>query len=356
MKGLFITCNGVADENFGGAKASARNYNALMDFAAVDVFHIKKISTLKSLQSVLQGIFPPLLKADIRKIESMLSTEEYDFVFLDSSLFGCIAKMLKKRNVPVALYFHNCESDYNRVRFGNRNTIQSMVYQKLVDREEKIAAENADYKMVFTDRDKRRIESLYHVKVDAVVPIGLIDRYTEGGKKGEYCLLFGPLGTANEKSFSWFVHNVSPHLNCKTVVAGKGFEKYKNIWDSDKVYVKGFVDDISEVYDGAACVAIPLVSGGGMKIKTAEALMFGKYIFGTEEAFVGYDFETDLVGGLCDSVEGFINAINGFLDRDEETFNAYARKLYLEKYSLDAGIKEFKKLECFLKCRNHLYL
>lgn len=349
MRALFITTGGIKDAEFGGAKASIRNYNAIKHFSDVDVYHIQKRSTLKSIMSVLQGIYPPVLKKDVKIIRSMLIKKNYNFVFMDCSHFGCIAKTVKEANIPLAMFFHNCESDYNKIRFGNNKTIKSVVYQKLIDKGERDSIKYADYKMVFTSRDKQRIENLYATSVDAVIPIGMTDQYKKSKSKGEYCLLFGPLGTANEEAFSWFISNVAPYLNCKTVIVGKGFEKYKGIWDTEKVSVKGFVNEVSEAYDGAACVAIPLLSGGGMKIKTAEALMFGKYIFGTDEAFVGYDFEENQVGGRCNSSEEFINAINQFLDTKVECFNSYSREQYLEKYSLEAGIREFEKLEKFLR-------
>lgn len=348
MKALFITTGGIEDAEFGGAKASIRNYMALKRFAEVEVYHIKKRSTMHSIQSLLQGIFPPVLREDVRKIGAILSEQTYDFVFMDCSHFGWIAEEVKKADVPLVMFFHNCESDYIQVRFGNKNTLQSRIYQRLIDKGERVSVKNADYKMVFTERDKERIESLYQTTIDAVIPIGLSDQYRESNKKGEYCLLFGPLGTANEEAFSWFVRNVSPYLHCKTMVAGKGFERYKEIWGNEKVLIKGFVKEVSEAYEGAACVAIPLFSGGGMKIKTAEALMFGKTIFGTEEAFVGYDFDVKQVGGLCQTAEAFIEKINCFFDRGERVFNPYSREQYLEKYSLEAADREFQKLERFL--------
>jgi len=35
-------------------------------------------------------------------------------------------------------------------------------------------------------------------------------------------------------------------------------------------------------------VILPIISGSGMKTKTAEALMYGKSIIGIKEAFEGY--------------------------------------------------------------------
>lgn len=350
MRILFITTNGIENKEFGGAKASIRNYEAIKQFADVDVYHIKKRSNVKSLFSIMQMLYPPILKKDIKEVEKKIVANKYDLVFCDSSNLGDVVKNIKRYRVPVAVFFHNCEADYNQVRFGGKNSLKSKVYQKLIDKAEKKAVEYSDYKMVFTQRDKERIENLYNTKINAIIPIGMKDTFdiTKKYKDEGYCLLLGPLGTANEEAFGWFVREVSPYINCKTVVAGKGFEIHQDDWATDKVVIKGFVEDLNELYGMASCVAIPLFSGGGMKIKTVEALMHGKYIFGTDEAFVGFELDYDEIGGLCNNSEEFITSINKFIEKDK-CHNSIARNIYEKKYSLQAGYEEFLLLEKFIK-------
>ena len=91
-------------------------------------------------------------------------------------------------------------------------------------------------------------------------------------------------------------------------------------------------------------MAIPLLSGGGMKIKTAEALMFGKTVFGTGEAFAGYEEELPRAGVLCNTAEDFVREINGFLAGGGKAYNPEARRLYEERYSLQASGREFKRV------------
>ena len=43
----------------------------------------------------------------------------------------------------------------------------------------------------------------------------------------------------------------------------------------------------------------PIFEGSGMKLKTCEALMFGKNIIGTPEAFAGYDIDDYTNVGAC---------------------------------------------------------
>lgn len=349
MKILFITLNGIEQECFGGVKHSITNYNALNELADVDVYHIKKRSNIKSMQSLLEGHFPPALNNDKKTIIAKIKEKQYHLVFFDCSNFGTIVEEISFTGVPVVVYFQNCEADYIDVRFGGKKTMKSFLYKKRIEKEEKKAARSADYKIVLTNRDKERIEGLYNIRVDAVMPIVMEDsgcpEDTGDTEKQGYCLLLGPLVTANEEAFSWFKENISPYIKCQTVIAGKGFEKFKDAWNSEKVKVVGYVKDLSEIYRNACCVAIPLFSGAGMKVKTAEALMYGKYIFGTDEAFAGYDLEYRQVGGLCNTKEEFITKINQFLEQDNENyFNNYSRRQFKEKHSMKMRIKEMEKM------------
>ncbi|MBN9062955.1 MAG: hypothetical protein BGP06_03805 [Rhizobiales bacterium 65-9] len=52
-------------------------------------------------------------------------------------------------------------------------------------------------------------------------------------------------------------------------------------------YQMGLVDDLSDFYDHVACVLNPMIGGTGLKIKTIEALAYGKSIIGTLDAFEG---------------------------------------------------------------------
>ena len=72
-----------------------------------------------------------------------------------------------------------------------------------------------------------------------------------------------------------------------------------------KIEIHGFVEDLYTFYAKADCVIAPIFEGSGMKTKTTEALMWGKFIIGTKEAFCGFDI-TDDIGVCCENSEDFI--------------------------------------------------
>lgn len=346
MKALFITCSDFFDNIYGGVKASKRNYTVLREYVDVDIYTIKKKSNFKSAISLIQGYYPPINNEDYCNISKMLKITRYDFVFYDGSYFGRLLKKIKKTVNKSIVFYHNCEKDYVQVRFGEKNSLKKILYKLSVVENERIATNYADYRIVLSERDRNRIKSLYSITPEAILPLTLIDQYQKKEKirKDKNCLLFGPIGNANEEAFSWFIKKVSPYLKCKTIIAGKGFEKFSKFWNTDKVYVIGTVDDISQLYADATCVAIPLLSGAGMKIKMVEAMMFGKYIFGTNEAFSGFSVDYKKIGGLCNNTEEFIFAINEFLDRNFENFNEYSRGEYKKSYNIESSVEKFRKI------------
>jgi hypothetical protein len=343
MKILFITANGIEDAAYGGPKASIRNYKALQKYGKVDVYTIKKRSDMKSLISAFGGDFPPINKEDYRRLQIM-KEENYQLVFFDGSYYGRLVDIFK--DTKTVVFYHNCEHDFNKVRFGKNYSLKKFIYQCLIDKNEKYLTCRADYRIALSRRDAERIYNLYRKEIDLIVPLGIEDKFEhiETQPLEACCLLLGAVCPANIDGYKWFVDNVSPFINCKTVIAGKGFEEYRKDWQNDKVEVVGYVDSLPEVYAKASCVVIPLFSGAGMKIKTAEEIMYGKTIFGTEEAFSGFEFDIDGVAYQCDTSEEFIKQINKYLEKQETNYNENSRKIYLEKYSLSSTKKCFDKM------------
>ena len=345
---LFVTANGIEDSSYGGPKGSIRNYKCLQKFGNVDVYWIKRKSSIKSFFSILQGFFPPIDKEDIKALKQALE-KPYDLVFFDGSIYGKLIDVVK--SCKTVVFYHNCEFDFNEVRFGAKPSLKKFVYKYLIKKEEQHITKTANYRITFSERDADRISGLYGKKVESIIPLGIEDKYqeTELIEAEKTCLLLGAICEANIEGYGWFVNNVSPKLNCTTIIAGKGFEKYRELWESDKVIVKGYVDNLSDEYARATCVAIPLFSGGGMKVKTVEALMFGKTIFGTSEAFSGFDFDLKDVAYLCNDEIEFVDSINTYLSNKQETsFNLKARQVYKDKYSIDSAEDEFFRMICNL--------
>ena len=114
-----------------------------------------------------------------------------------------------------------------------------------------------------------------------------------------------------------------------------------------KIKVIGSVDNLEDFYFSSDAIISPVSEGGGMKVKTAEALLYWKKIIATTESLEGYWEELDDSFRnkhvyLCNTPTEFIETVNdiskeSFLKNDSELSN-----WALEHYSLNHAIKEFK--------------
>jgi glycosyltransferase involved in cell wall biosynthesis len=116
---------------------------------------------------------------------------------------------------------------------------------------------------------------------------------------------------------------------------GKGLEDVQELRGlAPNVQVVGSVDDLAEWYYRADAVIAPIFEGGGMKVKTAEALMYGRRVFGTGEALVGYEHCGPEVCLRCDSKEEYRTALAAQLERAHEADDvAVVRSAFLRDYS-----------------------
>lgn len=354
---LYISSSDSPD--FGGGKVSFRNYKLLKNFFKVDFIFLSrdkkkvdnknifpatknKIHTLISELCLYSGYLTFNIE---QKILEEIKKNKYNFIFLDTSNHGRLAKKIKNinNNIKVFTFFHNIECDYVKERI---KVDGFLYYIQLISScyNEKLAVKYSDYLITLNSRDTKRLYEVYGGKSNLELPVTFEDKYSENTnnllKEKNYILFVGSLFFANFHGIKWFIENVMPHINKKLLIVGKDFETKKLELERENVEVIGSVDDLTPYYLNASCMIMPIFEGAGMKVKTAEALMYGKTIYGTTEAFEGYEVEYNKVGGLCNTKEEFIEKINN--DKNI-VFNEYSRKVFLEKYSFESSVNRMKE-------------
>ena len=197
------------------------------------------------------------------------------------------------------------------------------------------------------NRDAKQILYIYKKNVAALLPTSFND-LGEAKKEevlGEPKYLFvGSDFFANIQGITWFVQEVMPYVEGKLFIVGQGMEKAVSHLISDRVQVIGYVQSLKEWYAKVDIVVCPLFLGSGMKTKTAEAMMYGKAIVGTPEAFEGYDIDTRQVGGCGVLAQDMIKILNDLGHNKERLLECqrYAREMFLKNYSMTSSIVEMK--------------
>ncbi|MCW5208789.1 glycosyltransferase family 4 protein, partial [Desulfobulbus sp. US1] len=172
------------------------------------------------------------------------------------------------------------------------------------------------------------------------------DNGSSTNKTGEkFALFVGGAFYANRVGITWFVKNVVPHISIKTCIAGRGFEVYKSELEvNGKVKVIGEVDSLAQWYKNSHFVIAPIFDGSGMKTKVAEALMYGKKVVGTPEAFSGYEDIIEKAGWVCRTANDFVASIAEAEKVIKHSFDLDLREIYKDEYSLDAARQRMREV------------
>ena len=363
---LFITLNDIINFKSGGEYISKRNYMLLSKVLNVDlvIFNKKDYTNyskltipkaknkLETFMFMLTNRFGYNYKNE-KKIIDLIYRENYKYIFLDSSLLGELCEKIRKKfpNIKIITFFHNIEYNFINERAKVTNKIYYLM-SFFAYMNEKKSIKYSDKVIVLNLREKEEMKKIYKKNAEYVLPLTFEDKFDEKMiiKHKEINYLFvGSYFYANYEGVLWFILKVLPNVNGTLYIVGKDFEKIKDKLEKyERVKVIGTVKSTSDWYYSIPIVVSPIFSGAGMKTKTAEALMYGKYIFGTTEAFEGYDLDYSKIGGLCNTAAEFINSINvytNYLENEEKPiFNKYSYQIFKEKYSHEVSLKKIKEI------------
>ncbi|MCS5420419.1 MULTISPECIES: glycosyltransferase [Psychrilyobacter] len=344
MKCLYV---GYESDKTGGGIVSDTNFKSLIEVFGerkLDQFIIKKNpNKIKKIFQllILRGV--GLTRKDENLLMEKIEQNKYNYIFFDGSLNGGMILKIKRyyKTIKIITFFHNIDYKYIKEKIkieGKKNIIllPSVYYN------EKLSAKYSDKIILLNKRDGKELNKIYKRDNYKIIPLSLKDRFNKNKIENyEIDYLFvGSNFFANVEGITWFIENVMPHVQGKLKIIGKGMECLKDQYTRNNVEIIGTVENVDEFYYKTKVVVCPIFSGSGMKTKTTEAMMFGKLIYGTTEAFEGFDIDCSLVGGNCNSKDEFIEKLMSDFKKSKNE----SRKIYLEKYSFKSYVKNMRKV------------
>lgn len=358
MKVLFIRYKKSVGVFEGGERGTEEKYQTICDVVGkenVHTYFIHDENHKKNILDYLRGAwhFPRnyyfgLTPRRVREIIAI--AQDYEVVWIDRSIFGIIARELKRSGYKgkVIVFFHNIEPTYFDAKLKSTMPLRNIIIH-CAEVNDKYSCQYADTIVALTSRDSRDLKQMYGRGADFIAPIVMRDSYkvtpdTETlTATPPLCTILAAYFGPNNDGIHWFIENVYNKMTFKLRIVGKGMGRLRNEpWMPDSVEICSDVPDLAPYLEVADIMILPIFKGSGMKVKTCESLMYGKNILATDEALVGYDVDEEQMGGRCNTPQEFIDCINSFCQSPRPRFNSHSRQTFLERYSKEAVTNKFR--------------
>lgn len=230
-----------------------------------------------------------------RKISEVLSRQSFDVIHLESLFMAPYLDTIRAASkVPVYLRTHNVEFRiWERLADSCRNPLSKWYLQlltKRLRRYESAMINRFDGLIVLTNEDRDLlIKSGAHQPI-LVSPISIDtlkyqDRRSHTDAKAVFHL--GSMDwMPNIEGVDWFLMEVFPLLKKRNAslnihLAGKAMPDRIFRMASEILHISGKVDHAVEFMSGKQIMVVPLLSGGGMRVKIIEGMAMGKTIIST---------------------------------------------------------------------------
>jgi polysaccharide biosynthesis protein PslH len=268
------------------------------------------------------------------------------------------------RPACIVLDEHNVEYDVGRRTPDDaslaRRLFAAQNWRK-IRREEHEAWARFDGCTLTSERDEHLVRHDVPGARTAVIPNGVdVDSFrpaqpahTEGaGHDPPHLLFFGTLNYyPNIEGLLFFFREIWPLVrernpNLGVRVVGQGPLDDFRAFESEKVRLVGFVDDLRPEIARASAVIAPLHIGGGTRLKILEAMSMGTPVVSTTVGAEGLDVEHDRHLLIGDSAPDFAHQIGRLIEQPDlgPRLGHAARTLVQERYSWASAVS---KLEDF---------
>lgn len=199
--------------------------------------------------------------------------------------------LLKKLGVRIYLRTHNIEHElWEQKAKETTSFFKGLVLRKLAKSlkiTEIKAWEKADGILAITNADLKKVLP-YNKKSKLINPTVNVSAEPSDYTLNDFYFLGAFDWKPNEEALNWLINDVinEKEMPAKLHIAGKGLSKEK--FSGYKYIINhGEVQDAQEFISAHGIACIPLLSGGGIKMKTLEGLALGKPIVTTKEGVRG---------------------------------------------------------------------
>ena len=296
----------------------------------------------------------------IMKIAKLIKKQKIDIIQVNGNSGVISSKLVTKllrKDTPIIYDAHNVKSDLtkyisNDPKISFLEKIFALIYTPL---QERIAVKCADHIISVSHEDKMRFIEKYSIneKKVTVIPSGVnIIDLTRLKDKDEIRNELGIDGNKlviifhgsyfyfpNKEAIDLIKNYIAPEvikINKDVLFVIAGFDV--PVFERDNIKSIGFVEDIYSLLHAADIAIVPILGGGGTRLKILDYMGVGLPIVTTKKGIEGINAKNGEHALIVDDVnEEFIDAIKYLIDNEQERerIGANARRLAEEEYDWD---------------------
>ncbi|NVO84395.1 glycosyltransferase family 4 protein [Hymenobacter terrestris] len=261
-----------------------------------------RLSPRNALQNLLSSALPynverfvsPAVEA---QLADLLAREKFDVVQVEGTFVAWYVEALKRLapTVPVVLRAHNVEHTiWQMLADKTRNPLKKWYLRQLAGRLrrfEQLVLPRFDAVAAITEPDQQRLRRLGCSEPVVFVPAGVeLSRFRPDPairpRPRTLCMLGSFDWLPNQEGLDWLLREVWPEARrqfpeLQLHIGGKNMpERFRQL-RLPGVTVHGFVESAAAFMQQYELMLVPLLSGGGMRIKIIEGMALGKCILST---------------------------------------------------------------------------
>jgi glycosyltransferase involved in cell wall biosynthesis len=331
------------------SKINYRAFNININVSVIDVAINLFSKTSFNINKYYNAEFEKRLIIELKKTS-------YDVIQFEGLMMSLYVSAVRKHSKAKLIYrAHNIENQiWQRLSQQKSDPFKKSylrMHAKRIKNYELEQLNNFDGIAVFTEQDKSTLLD-YGTKIPIeILPVGIdLNRYKPDLSLTEIPSLFflGSLDwLPNREGIEWFLDNFRQDLTdgelpVRFYVAGNDIpERFDDYEVLGKIFIQGEVDDALEFVNSKSIMVVPLLSGGGMRVKIVEGMAMQKCIISTSLGAEGINFTDGENILIANNRDEFFDAIRLCITDEEhcKTIGANARKLIEQQYNINTVTK-----------------
>jgi glycosyltransferase involved in cell wall biosynthesis len=291
-----------------------------------------------------------------KRLITELKNTSYDIIQFEGLVMSLYVSAVRKHSKARLIYrAHNIENQiWQRLSQQKSDPFKKSylrMHAKRIKNYELQQLNNFDGIAVFTEQDKTTLLE-YGTKIPIeILPVGIdLNQYKPDESLTEFPSLFflGSLDwLPNREGIEWFLDNfyqdlIDGELPVRFYVAGNDIpERFDDYEVLGKIFIQGEVDDALEFVNSKSIMVVPLLSGGGMRVKIVEGMAMQKCIISTSLGAEGINFTDGENILIANNRDEFYDTIRLCITDEEycKTIGANARKLMEQQYDINTVTK-----------------